>query len=809
MQDFEKLGAFYLGRPYDLAARAGQDGLVLYDSRDLVTHAVIIGMTGSGKTGLGIGLLEEAAIDGVPAIAIDPKGDLGNMLLTFPRLAPDDFRPWVNEDEATRKGLTVDAFATEQATLWKQGLGAWGQDAARIERLRQAVDLCIYTPGSSAGRSISILRSFSAPPTQILEDHELFAERLSTTVSGLLTLVGIDADPVRSREHILLSTVLGAAWKAGESLDLGALIARIQNPPVSRIGVLDVESFYPSKDRFELAMRLNGLLAAPGFASWLEGDPLDVDRLLFTASGKPRVSIVSIAHLGDAERMFFVALLMNEVLGWMRKQQGTTSLRAMLYMDEIAGYMPPVANPPSKQAMLTLLKQARAFGLGVVLSTQNPIDLDYKGLSNTGTWFLGRLQTEQDKARVLDGLEGALSGAHAFDRARVSQTLSGLGKRVFLMHNVHEDAPVVFETRWTLSYLRGPLTRDQIRALSGPVAGSAPGAVGATSPAGGPVRAAGRPAGATSSAAAPEAPIAVRPVLPPDVPQYFLPATDPRGSTRYQVRLWATAQVEFNDTKLDVRESRTVTVLAPFTDGPIGVDWDAAESTETTVSELETEPLPEMAFDEVPASAVKAKSYGSWSKDFGRWLFQTQSLDVLSYPELDLTSVAGESEREFRIRLQQALRERRDAETQRLRQKYAPKIAALEEKIRRAQVAVQKEQEQASDQKMQSVFTMGASVLGALLGRKVVSATNLGRAATAARGFGRARKESQDVSRAQENQSVVEQQLADLQGELEAEVASLNAGVDATSAVLQKVSVKPKKTHITVGQVALAWVPVA
>lgn len=809
MQDYEKLGAFYLGRPYDLESRAGQDGLVLYDSRDLVTHAVIIGMTGSGKTGLGIGLLEEAAIDGVPAIAIDPKGDLGNMLLTFPRLSPEDFRPWINEGDAARKGMSAEAFAAEQAATWKQGLAAWGQDAARIERLRNTADLAIYTPGSGAGRSLSILRSFSAPPSQILDDHELLAERLSTTVSGLLTLVGIEADPVRSREHILLSTILGAAWKAKEDLDLGVLIGRIQNPPVTRVGVLDIESFYPAKDRFELAMRLNALLAAPGFAAWLEGEPLDVDRLLFTPSGKPRVSVISIAHLGDAERMFFVALLMNEVLGWMRKQSGTTSLRALLYMDEIAGYVPPVANPPSKQAILTLLKQGRAFGLGVVLSTQNPIDLDYKGLSNTGTWFLGRLQTEQDKARVLDGLEGALSGAHAFDRARVSQMLSGLGKRVFLMHNVHEDAPVVFETRWTMSYLRGPLTRDQIRSLTpSPSAGDTPAAAVPTVRTGAPSAASpGR--AVTSSAAPPARSPSIRPVLPPDVPQYFLPATDPRGSTRYKARLWATAQVEFTDTKLDVRESRTVTVLAPFADGPIGVEWDLAETTETVLSELEAEPLPEMAFDDVPALAAKAKSYAAWSKDFGRWLFQTQSLDVLAYADLDLTSRPDESEREFRIRLQQALRERRDAETQRLRQKYAPKIAALEEKSRRAQVAVQKEQEQASEQKMQSVFTMGASVLGALLGRKVVSATNLGRAATAARGLGRARKESQDVSRAQENQTVVEQQLADLQGELEVEIESLSAGVDAATAVLEKVSVKPKKTNITIGQVALAWVPVA
>ncbi|MBP1607445.1 MAG: uncharacterized protein H6Q08_2819, partial [Acidobacteria bacterium] len=465
MQDFEKLGVFYLGREYDLETRSTGDRPLLYDSRDLVTHGVIIGMTGSGKTGLAIDLLEEAAIDGVPAIAIDPKGDLGNLMLTFPGLGADEFRPWIDEGEAARQNVSAEQFAAQQATAWKDGLAKWGQDGARIARLRGAAEVAIYTPGSSAGLPVSVLKSFSAPPREILDDSELLAERINATATGLLTLLGVDADPVKSREHILLSTLFGAAWRAGEALDLAALIQRIQTPPVSRIGVLELESFFPSKDRFELSMRLNGLLAAPGFASWLEGDGLDVDRMLYTAEGRPRIAVISIAHLNDAERMFFVALLLEEVLAWVRRQPGTTSLRALLYMDEVAGYMPPVANPPSKAALLTLLKQGRAFGFGVVLATQNPVDLDYKGLSNAGTWFLGRLQTERDKARVLDGLEGAMAGSQPFDRAETDRLLSGLGKRVFLLHNVHESAPTLFETRWAMSYLRGPLTRDQIRTL--------------------------------------------------------------------------------------------------------------------------------------------------------------------------------------------------------------------------------------------------------------------------------------------------------------------------------------------------------
>ncbi|HYY54128.1 MAG TPA: hypothetical protein VFA01_02005 [Candidatus Dormibacteraeota bacterium] len=464
--EYEKLGAFYLGRPYDVSAKAPLPGVVLYDSKDLVTHAVCVGMTGSGKTGLCIDIIEEAALDGVPTIAIDPKGDLANLMLTFPDLRPSDFRPWINEEDAAKKGLTADEYAAQQAETWSKGLAEWGEDGERIRRLRDAAEFAVYTPGSSAGIPVSILASFAAPPEAIRDDAELLRERVNAVVTSLLALVGVDADPVQSREHVLTSTLVTNAWMSGSDLDLATLVERIQRPQLERIGVMDIESFYPEKERMKLALALNGLLAAPGFASWLEGVPLDVNTILRTAGGKPRVAIMSIAHLSDAERMFFVSLLLNQLVGWMRAQSGTTSLRAIVYMDEIFGYFPPVATPPSKQPLLTLLKQARAFGLGVVLATQNPVDLDYKGLANAGTWLLGRLQTERDKARVLEGLEGVAAGANsAFDRARFDKLLAGLTSRVFLMNNVHEDAPGVLESRWSMSYLRGPLTREQIKRL--------------------------------------------------------------------------------------------------------------------------------------------------------------------------------------------------------------------------------------------------------------------------------------------------------------------------------------------------------
>ncbi|MCA8924429.1 MAG: ATP-binding protein, partial [Planctomycetes bacterium] len=436
---------------------------VRYPTANLTTHGVIVGMTGSGKTGLGVVLLEEVLRSGTPALVIDPKGDMGNLLLTFPELAPAEFEPWIDPLEAARTGSSPAELAAELSARWRAGLAEWGLGADDVRRLREQVEFGIYTPGSRAATPLNVLGSLAAPAGA---GPEARLEEVQGLVGGLLGLIGVDADPLTSREHILLTNVIERAWSKGEDLDLARLIQQVQSPPLRKLGVFELETFYPAKDRLALAMRLNGLVANPAFAAWLEGEPLDPQRLLWTADGRPRASVIYLAHLSAEERQFVVALLLARVASWMQTLPGSSDLRALIYMDEVYGFCPPTAMPPAKRPLLTLLKQARAFGVGVVLATQNPIDLDYKAMSNAGTWFVGRLQTERDQARVADALAG--EGAAP---AELRAQLAGLGKRTFLLRDPKAQRPRSFATRWALSYLAGPLTRAQLgRFAPAPVA---------------------------------------------------------------------------------------------------------------------------------------------------------------------------------------------------------------------------------------------------------------------------------------------------------------------------------------------------
>jgi hypothetical protein len=817
--EFEKLGAFYLGKEYDLEKAKLLDQLVMYDARDLTTHAVCVGMTGSGKTGLCLCLLEEAAIDHVPAIIIDPKGDMTNLLLTFPELRPQDFRLWINIDDARRKGLTEDQFAAQQAEMWRKGLAEWGQDKARIRMLRDSTDFVIYTPGSDAGVPVSILQSFAAPALSWQTDSEWLLERVQGTVSALLGLVGVDADPVRSREHILLANLFEHFWRQGEDLDLPKLILAIQNPPISQLGVLPVDTFFPQKDRFELAISLNNIIAAPGFQNWLKGQPLDAAGFLSTPEGKTRHSVFYIAHLNDRERMFFVTMLLNQVITWMRTQPGTTSLRALLYMDEIFGYFPPVAIPPSKQPMLTLLKQARAFGLGVVLTTQNPVDLDYKGLTNAGTWFIGRLQTERDKMRLLDGLESASSVAgKTMNRDAFSRIISSLANRVFLLHNVHGDTPVTFHSRWAMSYLRGPLTKDQIgRLMNGREPDQAVAA---------PITRIGIPSAEPALiSAAPTTvgrePSASPPVLSPEIQQVYLPTR--RGSAEalqdiekresgpvevqsrgllYVPAVLGMGRIHFADRRLNVDERKDFAMLAQPPSGCGTPRWEEAESLDLTSRDLLSRSEPDARFDQLPESINEARELNALKEDLIDHLYRNSSLKLLYSSVLKTYSLPNESERDFRMRLSQSARERRDEEVDKLNERYETRLRTLQDRLRRAQATVAMKQADAEARKREVMVSVGESVLGVFLGRRSIR--------SASTAMSKYRQKSAAEMRAQEAEESVEalqKDVEQLQSELQQETVAITGRWDDATKTFDEVPLRPSRNDIEVDAVALAWAP--
>ncbi len=796
MSDIDRLGEFYLGRHHDLATGETQSEPLLYDSRDLTTHAVCVGMTGSGKTGLCLSLLEEAALDGVPAIAIDPKGDLGNLLLAFPNLAPADFRPWIDPSEAARKQLSPDDFAAAQAELWRNGLANWGEGPERIGRYVSAADRVIYTPGSSAGIPLTVIKSFRAPPPELVADGDALGERIGSAVSGLLALLGIDADPIRSREHIFLSSVLDVAWREGRDLDLMGLIRLIQRPAFERIGAVDLESFFPADDRTQLAMRLNSLLASPAFSSWLAGEPLNIQQMLYTPAGRPRLAIVSIAHLDDAQRMFFVTILLNEVLTWMRSQPGTSSLRAVLYMDEVFGYFPPLANPPSKRPMLTLMKQARAFGLGCVLATQNPVDLDYKGLSNAGTWLLGRLQTERDKARVIEGLEGAsVQAGSTFNRASMERSLAALGNRVFLMNNVHENQPVVFHTRWAMSYLRGPLTRDQIKVLMDPRRADFPptaaGESGASADAAEPVRA------AVSAAT-------TRPILPPTIREAFAAIRDrvPDGFRLvYEPGLLGKGKVHFVQASNHVDQWQECSLLRPMSDAPPDDVWEGAVELSDDIA-IEAEPDDRGEFAALPSELAREKSYAVFARQLKDHLYRARTLELRECELLDAVSQPGESEGDFRVRLTQLARERRDAERDELENKRTESLA-------KADADVARKQAKRNTQRWQFFAKLGGILLVILeTVARLLGAGRRGRPRSADTAFRQAATERGQQADAEiqlraavEKRERLEQEFVTQRDELQAKYAVENLRIESRE-------LKPRKSDIETGVVVLVWLPV-
>ena len=818
----ERLGSFYLGAEYDIDKGERTDRWLNYDARDLTTHAVVVGMTGSGKTGLCIDLLEEAAIDQVPAILIDPKGDVTNLLLQFPDLRPEDFRPWINVDDARRKGMSEEEYATYIADLWRKGLADWGIDSDRIRMLQQSVDYTIYTPGSDAGVPISILGSLAAPDLDFDEEAEAIRERIAGTVAALLSLVGVKADPVRSREAILLSNIFEHFWRKGEDLDLAKLILSIQNPPVRQLGVFDVDTFFPPDDRFQLAMTFNNLVASPNFRAWLEGDPLDIDTLFYTEDGKPRHSIFYIAHLSDAERMFFVTLLLENLVTWMRRQSGTTSLRALLYFDEVFGYFPPVAEPPSKRPLLTLLKQARAFGLGVVLVTQNPVDIDYKGLTNAGTWFIGKLQAERDKERVLAGLEGALAEAGvSAPKVDYDTLINRLRSRVFLMHNVHEDRPVVFHTRWAMSYLRGPLTRPQIRQLMESRRTRAAETVHATQRS---RRVVPTPEDKTRP---PEGYLPQPPSLDPDILQVYLPLTVseeeairslqerlghmPRVDTVrlvYEPAILAHASVRFLSRKWDVDYSVERFLLAPPPDDVGRIDWEEAVTLPIDEEDVERKPArvePDKGpfFAPAPEAANSPREFKRITKDLADWLYHTSRVSVKVHPKLKVVKRPGEKERSFLVAVRQAAREQRDREMDALRAKYQKRIDKLEAKLRKLERELAEDEAEYEARKRETLLTTGESLISFLFGRRSTRV-----ASSIARKHRLASKVKMDIEETRQEIQEVQAEIEEIQAELKEALDEIRHKWEEAQEAVEEVPLKPRRADVRVDWVALAWKPV-
>jgi hypothetical protein len=830
----ERLGSFYLGAACDLATGEPTPEAVHYDARHLTTHAICVGMTGSGKTGLCVDILEEAAIDSVPALIIDPKGGMTNLLLQFPELTGDVFEPWINLDDAQRRGLTAPEYAAGVAQEWREGLADWGIGPERMRLLGRSADFCVYTPGSDAGLPISITTSLNCPELDFASHAELLRERINGTAMALLGLVGIQADPLRSREAILLANIFEHFWRRNQDLDLATLIHSIQTPPVRQLGVFDVDTFYPEKNRFELAMAFNNLMAAPSYQSWLQGAPLDIDHLLYTGQGQPRHTIFYLAHLSDSERMFFVTLLLESVVTWMRRQTGTASLQALLYFDEIFGFFPATSEPPSKRPLLTLLKQARAYGLGCILAAQNPIDIDYKGLTNAGTWFIGKLQAERDKERVLHGLRGALSQSGQADRPVDWETLiSRLGPRQFLLHSIYRPQPTLLQTRWAMSYLRGPLTKPEVARLMADrrletTTPSALPEVATPSPAPEPARPTPIPApsGSITASLAPPGFSPTPPTLDPDVAQVFLPqrlseqeavyqwqremkgrAGIERLALIYEPAVLGGASVRFADRKRRINEQVERVLLTPVPDELGGVDWERAETLAYSLSELASSRPPARSddgpfFASAPESANSTQELKDIERSLADWLYYHSRLTLQVHPELDLFQAPGEGERAFRIRLQQAARERRDAEVDALEKKYGDRIDRLEDRLRKQERDLIADEAEYDARKREEHLTMGETVLSFFMGRRRTRAVS-----TIATKRRLAEKAKLEIEETRDEIAELDEEMAELKEELEEEAKAITQKwVDLLDDVTTE-EIQPRRSDVDVRLVALAWLP--
>ncbi|WP_152058094.1 ATP-binding protein [Aliarcobacter butzleri] len=779
--DYEKLKLFYIGK------EKIDDNFVplVYKNKDLLTHAAIIGMTGSGKTGLGISLLEEAAIDNIPSIIIDPKGDMTNLLLTFPSLQGSDFEPWIEEQDASNNGLSVKEFAQNTANLWKNGLERDFQNASRIEKLKNCADFTIYTPGSDAGVQISILSSFKAPNKEIIEDNDLLVSLVNSTVSSILSLIEEKSDTT-SKESILISSIFMNYFKENKDLTLEELITLIVTPPFSKIGVFDLETFFAQSERLKLALKLNNIIANPSFKTWIEGETLDISNLLYDETGKAKVSIFSIAHLNDSQRMFFVTLLLNQMVAWMRRQEGTTSLKALLYMDEIFGYFPPNSNPPSKQPMLTLLKQARSFGIGIILSTQNPVDIDYKGLANIGTWFIGRLQTKQDKEKVIDGLSSANEGN--LNKDEVMNLISNLEKRNFILKNINEDGIKIFETRWALSYLKGPISKDGIKKL-----------MSKKKKQNIPTQKVENENQTTQINIEKGIP---KPIITSNLTEKYLYSS--QNSAYYlQPYLICSCDIHYIDAPKNIDFEEKISYKIYLDENMKNIDFEEKE--ELGNNSFEEKEKPNSFYYELPSFVQKEKDLKIIEKDFTDYIYRNSKLTLYKNEFLKITSKQTESLNDFKIRLQDRLNEKIDLEVEKLKIKFVKENDSIEIKLSKLYEKLQKEELQATSTTTDTIISIGTSLLGAFFGNSVINKTNIGKVATSAKGASKILKERNDVKQVENEILELQQQKEALKTLLENEIEKINLANQSSNFPIEEIFIKPKRSDIYNTKLALLW----
>ena len=770
---YEKLGLFYLGKDSD------DDALTLYKSKHLTTHAAIIGMTGSGKTGLGIGLIEEAAIDNVPAIVIDPKGDMGNLCLAFPQMQANDYMPWIDESEANAKGKTKEEMAQSTAAMWKSGIESFGQDLERVKSFA-SVEKTIYTPGSSAGVGVNILGSFEVPSEAILDDSDTFAALINTTVSSLLALVSLKSDSLNSKEHLLISNIFNHFWTQNISLSIEELIGYVVSPPFEKIGMLSLKSIYPQKERLKLAQLFNGVISSVTFSTWIKGEPLNIQNMMYDENGKAKIAIFSIAHLNDDERMFFVTMLLNAYISWMRRQRGSTTLKALLYMDEIFGFFPPTKNPPSKEPMLLLLKQARAFGTGVILSTQNPIDIDYKGLSNIGTWFIGKLQTKQDIEKVLDGI----SAKSDLSKKEIAKKIATLKGRHFFLKNVHTEHTDEFYTRWVLSYLKGPMTKDDIKDLMQDKK---------------ELLKSKKPETQTKKRAKTTS---HKQILSEDIKEYFLDS-DMNSNSEFYPYLYGEVKLRFYNQKRGIDTQEELFFKLDVDESVSDIEFGEARNEELTNKSTKTKQNAEFA--ELSPLLKSAKNLKKFEKKLSNFVYGSSRLELFTSKELKMESTLGQSEQEFRVDMQNRLKELREEKIEKLQKKFDTKYKSYEGKFTKLQIKLEKEEEDVSSKITDTVISMGMTFLGAFFGKKKLSASTLRKGAASLKKGKAVFKERGDVKNTQllidELQSTVEE----LEETLTHDIEEITENLNVDNYEVSTLSIKPRRADISVEDFALLW----